>query len=69
MLSTVKMTPREVVTRPRGPELRAAHTSIKEASRAAAPAAQPVALHRLRVAAYLCDVGVLGLVDPVLEFR
>ena len=68
MLSAVKGTPREFVTRVRGPVLRAAHNSIQQASRAAAPGARLVALHRLRVAANLCDVGVVGLVDPVLEF-
>jgi hypothetical protein len=68
MLSAVKGTPREFVTRVRGPALRAAHNSIQQSSCAAAPGAQPVARHRLRVAANLCDVGVLGLVDPVLEF-
>ena len=68
MSSTVKGTPREFVRRLRGPALRAAHNSIQQASRAAAPGARLVALHRLRAAAYVCDVGVLGLVDPVLEF-
>jgi hypothetical protein len=68
MLSAVKGTPREFVTRVRGPSLQAAHNSIQQAPLAAAPGTRPVALHRLRVAAHLCDVGVLGLVDPVLEF-
>jgi hypothetical protein len=60
MLSTVKGTPREFVTRVRGQVLRAAHNSIRQASRAAAPVAQLIAFHRLRAAAYLCDVGVIG---------
>jgi hypothetical protein len=68
MLSAVKGTHREFVTRVRGPALRAAHNSIQQASRAATPGARLVALHRLRATAYLCDVGVLGLVDPLLEF-
>jgi hypothetical protein len=68
MLSAVKGTPREFVTRVRGPVLRAAHNSIQQAPLAAAPEARRVALHRPRVVAYLCDEGVLGLVDPVLEY-
>jgi hypothetical protein len=67
MLSAVKGTPREFVTRVRGPALRAARNSIQQAPLAAAPEARRVALHRPRVVAYLCVEGVLGLVDPVLE--
>jgi hypothetical protein len=68
MLSAVKGTPREFVTRVRGPALRAARNSIQQAPLAAAPGTRLVAPHHPRVVAYLCDEGVLGLVDPVLEF-
>jgi hypothetical protein len=67
MLSAVKGTPREFVTRVRGPALRAARNSIQQAPLAAAPGTRLVAPHHPRVVAYLCDEGVLGLVDPVLE--